>query len=284
MLTQIKRQPSMLGILAGATAAINVPTTGTHYALFLECLGAAGVALTRAQMINDIGNITIRIDGTEIYTVTATFLLDLQLYYGQAIGAGNVNGYIPIYFAPMWLNSFAERSVYALGTNNVGVISVEVQCNAAMATLTNLNVFSEVTPEVRPLGQHIRILRYPQIWGVVGGIQEITTLPKLGNSVAYKALHIQTPGASIINQATVQIGGNAIFDQVPAALDVVMLAKEFRTVQALYYHVDFAKNRDLTSFLPMAGVQDFRQNLTWAVAAPNNYDIFAETIWGLNIK
>jgi len=284
MLTQIKRQPSMLGILAGATAAINVPTTGTHYALFLECLGAGGVPLNRVQMINDIGNITVRIDGTEIYTVTATFLLDLQLYYGTSIGAGNINGYIPIYFAPMWLNSFAERSVFALGTSNVGVISVEANLNAGMATLTNLNVYSEVTPEIRPLGQHIRILRYPQVFGVAAGVQEITTLPKQNNSVAYKALHIETPGASIITQATVQLGGNAIFDQVPAALDVILLAKEFRTVQALYYHIDFAKNRDLTSFLPMAGVQDFRQNLTWAVAAPNNYNIYAEQIWGLNTK
>jgi hypothetical protein len=283
MLTQIKRQPSMLGIAAGNTAAVNVPTTGTHYSLFLECLGAGGVPLNRAQIIADVGNIVVRIDGTEIYTVTATFLLDLQLYYGQAIGAGFVAGYIPIYFAPMWLPSFAERSIYALGTNNIGVISVEVQV-VAVAVLTTINVYSEVTPEIRPLGQHIRIKQFPQVFGVAAGIQEITTLPKEGNSVAYKALHIQTPGASIITQATVQIGGNAIFDQVTAGLDTVLLAKEFRTVQPLYYHVDFAKNRDLTSFLPMAGVQDFRQNLTWAVAAPNNYNIYAEQIWGLNVK
>lgn len=282
MLTQIKRQPSMLGIAAGNKAAINIPTTGTHYALFLECLSAAGVPLTRAQIIADVGDIVIRIDGTEIYTCTATFILDLQKYYGDAIGAGNVNGYIPIYFAPMHLPSFAERSVYALGTNNIGVISVEVNI-LGIAVLAAINVYSEVTPEVRPLGQHIRIKRFPQVFGSTGE-QEITTLPKEGNSVAYKALHIEVPGATTITNATVKIGGNAIFDQVKQGLCDMMLRKELRTAQTDYYHIDFAKNRDLTSFLPMAGVQDFRQSIIWATAAPTNYNIYAEQIWGLNIK
>ena len=282
MLTQIKRQPSMLGIAAGNKAAVNVPTTGTHYALFLECLSAAGVGLTRAEILADVGDIVVRIDGTEIYTATAAFLLDLQKYFGDAVGANFVAGMIPIYFAPQWLPSFAERSVYALGTNNIGVISVEVNITA-VAVLSAINVYSEVTPEVRPLGQHIRIRRFPQVFGATGE-QEITSLPKEGNSVAYKALHIEVPGATTVTSATVKIGGNAIFDQVKPGLNTVILAKELRTVQNDYYHIDFAKNRDLTSFLPMAGVQDFRQSIVWATAAPTNYNIYAEQIWGLNIK
>lgn len=281
MLTQIKRQPSMLGIAAGNKAAINVPTTGTHYALFLECLTGAGVALTRAQMIADIGDIVIRIDGTEILTASVTFLLDLQKYYGDALGAGNVSGYIPIYFAPMHLPSFAERSLFALGTNNIGVISVEVNI-IGVAQLATINVYSEVTPENRPLGQHIRIKRFPQVFGATG-VQEITTLPKEGADVAYKALHVEMPGAAVISAATVKIGGNAIVDQVAPGLNTVLLAKEFRTVQAHYYHIDFGKNRAMDTYLPMAGVQDFRQQLTWATAAPNNYNIYAEEIWGLNV-
>jgi hypothetical protein len=282
MLTQIKRQPSMLGIAAGSKAAVNVPTTGTHYALFLECLSAAGVGLSRAEILADVGDIVVRIDGTEIVTASAQFLLDLQKYYGDAVGANFVAGYIPIYFAPQWLPSFAERSVYALGTNNIGVISVEVNITA-VAVLSAINVYSEVTPELRPLGQHIRIRRFPQVFGSTGE-QEITTLPKEGNSVAYKALHIEVPGATTVTSATVKIGGNAIFDQVKPGLNTAMLAKELRVVQNDYYHIDFAKNRDLTSFLPMAGVQDFRQSIVWATAAPTNYNIYAEQIWGLNIK
>jgi hypothetical protein len=248
----------------------------------LECLSGAGVALTRAEMIADIGDIVIRIDGTEILTASATFLLDLQKYYGDAVGAGNVNGYIPIYFAPQWLPSFAERSVFALGTRGIGVISVEVNITAT-AVLSAINVYSEVTPEDRPLGQHIRLKRFPQVFGSTG-VQEITTLPKEGNGVAYKALHIQVPGASVVTDATVKIGGNAIYDQVKPGLNDMMLRKELRTAQTDYLHIDFAKNRDLTSFLPMASVQDFRQSITWATAAPNNYNIYAEQIWGLNVK
>jgi hypothetical protein len=278
MLTQIKKQPSMLGIAAGGRAAINIPTTGTHYALFLECTTAAGVALTRAQIIADVGDIIVRIDGTEIITATATFLLDLQKYYGDAIGAGNVNGYIPIFFTPAHLPSFAERAVYALGTSNIGVISVEAAI-VGVVVLKIMNVYSEVTPEVRVLGTHLRIKRFPQSFATTGN-QEITTLPKEGAQVGYRALHVENPAGSLVTYATIKIGGNAIFDTISAGLNKVLLQRESRTPQTLYYHIDFAKNRSLDSYLPMANVQDFRQTLNWDVA-PTNFNIYAEQIWGL---
>lgn len=283
MYTQIKKQPSLMGIAANAVATAQIPTSGSHYALFLECFDSAGTtATTVANMKAQIGSIVFRIDGTAIWDVTATFLLALQKYYGDAMVAGNVNGYIPIYFAPISFQNWVERSVFAIGTNNVGVMTLEVTCAATITNFGVGNVYSEVSTEVRNVGQHIRVKKFPQSFASTG-IQEISSLPRENAAVGYRALHIEMPGTAVISEATVKLGGNAIFDQVKAAFNGVLLAKNYRIAQTGFYHIDFGMNNDLNAFLPMAGVQDFRQILTWITAAPSAFNVYAEQIWGLNV-
>jgi hypothetical protein len=68
---------------------------------------------------------------------------------------------------------------------------------------------------------------------------------------------------------------------VPVSLNTALLEKSGRTVQSGYYHIAFDLMNDLTSFLSMAGIQDFRQVITWKTAAPDNFNIYAEEIFGL---
>lgn len=278
MLTQLKKQANVRGIAANAVATCEIPTDGTHYAVYLFCKTVAGVPLTRAQMIADIGDIVLRINGDQIVEASITFLLDLQKYYGDAIGAGNVDGVIPIYFDYDHLATFAERSLFALGMAGIDSFTISVDITA-IAQLSSIEVYSDVTFEDRMLGQHKRISRYPQNYATIG-VQEISTMPKHGDTVAYGALHIED-SAGTIDDVTVKIGGNDIFDEVPANINTVLQARGRRTRQTGYYHVDFAKNRAFQSLLFMAGIKDFRQKITWSTAAPNNYNIYAEEIHGL---
>lgn len=283
MYKQIIKQPNIRGIAAGAIATGEIPTVGTHYATYLRCLSAAGVALTRAQMIADIGNIIVRINGVQIVEATATFLLDLQKYYGDQIGAGNVDGIIPIPWARPHLATDQERSVFALGMADVSSFTIDVNVTA-VAVLASIEVFSEVTPEVRRLGQHIRINKFPQSFATTG-LQEITTLPKEGNDVGYLALHVDEP-VGVVDKLTVKLGSNNIFEEVAAGLNQVLLEKTLRNPQTGYFHVDFARSNDLSGLIPMAGVQDFRQQITWntAAGAPGNFNIYTERVFGLNVK
>lgn len=280
MLTQLLKKANMQGIAAGAISTGVVPAEGTYYALYLFAKTAAGVALTRAQILADIGNIKALINGEEIVNCDVTVLLDLQKYYGDQIGAGNVDGVIPIYFQRPHLATDAERSLFALGMNNVNSFTIEAQIKGVVA-LSSLEVFAEVTNEQRNLGQHVRLLKYPQVFSTTGD-QEITTLPFLNNPTkAYLALHVDD-SAGTIAEVTVRVGGNAIFDRVGNNLNKVLLQKFLRNPQTGYYHVDFARSNDLTGLLPMAGIKDFRQTINWSVL-PGNYNIFTETIHGLNV-
>jgi hypothetical protein len=283
MYKQIIKQPNIRGIAAGAIATGEIPTVGTHYGTYLRCLSAAGVALTPAQIKTDVGDIIIRINGVQIVEASATFLLDLQKYYGDNIGAGNVNGIIPLSWARPHLATDQERSVFALGMADVSSFTIDVKVTG-VAVLSSIEVLSEVTPEVRRLGQHIRINKFPQSFATTG-LQEITTLPKEGNDVGYLALYIEE-SAGAVDKVTVKLGGNNIFEEVDPYLNQVLLEKTLRNPQAGYFHVAFDRSNDLSGLIPMVGVQDFRQQITWntAAGAPGNYNIYTERIFGLNVK
>jgi len=278
---QLKKQPNLRGISASAVATGEIPTTGTHYATYLRCLDAGGVELTRAQIIADIGDLVVRINGEQIVEASATFLLDLQKYYGDSKTAGNVNGIIPLFWERPGLATFQERALFALGMNNVQSFTIDVNV-VGVAVLSSIEVYSLVTPERRNLGQHMRISRFPQSFGSTG-IQEITSLPKEGASVAYSAMHIEE-STGTIDDVTVKLGGNDIYDEVSANLNETMLKVSGRSPQTGYYHADFGISNDLTGMIPMASVQDWRQQINWSGLAPNNYNIYAERIFNLNTK
>jgi len=275
---QIIKQPNLRGIAAGAVATGEVPTNGIHHTTFLRCLTAAGVPLTRAQIIADIGNIVVRINGEQIIEATATMLLDLQKYYGDALGAGNVDGIIPIPWAQPHLATDAERSVFAIGMDGVDQFAIDVSVTGVVQ-LSSIEVLSEVEPGSRVMGQHVRITKFPQSFATTG-LQEISSLPKEPRT-AYKALHIEA-GAGTFDKVTIKLGGNNIFEDIDPELNQVLLEKMKRTPQTGYFHADFARSNDLAGFLAMANVQDFRQQITWITLAPGTFNIYAERIFGLN--
>lgn len=228
---QKRKQPSMTGIAAGEVASARIPTRGTIYGLYLRLLTSAGAELTVAQMKAAIGNITLQFDGEQVREHSATFLLDHQKYYGDSINAGNVDGIIPIHFAPAHLANFAERAVYAIGTNNLAQMTIEANI-VSVAALNSIEIWAEVTNEKRDVGQHIRIKKFPRNFGATG-VQEITDLPKEGKTVAYRAMHIEE-GAGQIDEVTIKVDDRDIYDELPSSLRNVDQNRQKRTNQ--YFH------------------------------------------------
>jgi len=222
----------------------------------------------------------VRINGEQIVEASSTFLLDLQKYYGDSDGAGNVDGIIPINWARRLFATDAERALFALGMADVNSFTIDVKI-LGVAVLSSIEVLSAVTPENRKLGQHVRIARFPQNLAAAG-VQEISTLPKEGDTVGYMALHVSYP-VGTLTKATVKVNNTNIIEDVDHNLNQVVLADNKRTAQAAYMHLDFGCSNDLAGFLPMAGVKDFRQQLTFTVL-PGNYNIYAERIFGLSVK
>ncbi len=278
MFTQVKRLAGLQGIAAGQIAVAEIPATGTIYSVYLVPRAAAGGGLTRAQMITDMGNVVLKVNGQAIIDADITSILDRQLFYGMPFANGN----LPLYFFRPGMATDAERSLFALGTQDVDSISIEVNI-LGVAVLVTCDLYVEVSTELRRLGQHIRFIRYPSTFAAVAQ-QEITTLPKDDPQLAYLAHHITlgaTPG--VIGWVTVKVGGNDIHDQVTPAVNGDLLRREGFAQQAAYYSVCYNRSRDLlTGMLPTAGVRDFRLRVNWTTA-PAAFNIYSEEIHGLNV-
>lgn len=275
MFKQFRKHSNLTGVSTDAIASGKIPTVGTLYAIWLLFNSSV------ADIKSEIANISVKADGEELINATPTFLLDLEKYYGDAFGAGNVAGMLPIIFARPHLPSDSERALYAVGLADIDSLSIEVLCGT-LVNISTCQVFAVMTPENRRLGQHIRIHKFPQNYATTG-LQEISDLPRGGANEGYIAMHIEE-NTGTISKVTVKRGFYPIFDQVPVLMNDSYLVHNWRTKQSGYYHVDFAVSRDLTGFVPMANVKDWRQEITWITAAPDNYNIYTERVYGLNIK
>jgi len=275
MLTLI-REPDAQNVAVG-NANIKVLTRKNCHALFLRCLTTAGVELTRAQILNDISDINLKLDGETIWGVDATFLLDRQKYLGDISMGGNVNGIIPMEFTRPLLNSYTERSVSALGLNNVSSVTIDVTV-IAVAQLSRIEVYSLVDTEApRALGQHVRIDRLSRSFAGTGA-QEMTDLP-FGDDrvIAYLAEHIHHT-AGTLDKAKVRRNGVDVFESLPANLNTVLLNRAGRTPQTNYFDIEFDLPNQYLSALSMPDTQSLFHELTWSVQ-PNGFQVYLERLF-----
>lgn len=284
--TRTIKEANLTGIAANSRASGKVTPGGIHHGYMLYCQTSAGVALTRAEMLADISNIRLYVDGELKMDGDVTFFLDNQKYYGDFAGDGNLDGVIPLPWVRRNMASFQERSLYAIGMKNnpktgKDVSSITVECDIiGVAKLSTIELYVVKEEGERNMGQHITVGRNTQSFASTGD-NEVSDIPKGGPTVGVLALHIRKPGSSTITKVTTKVNLTEIDDQVPNNVAKAGLAGRNRIAQAAYYHVDYAKHDDIAGFIPMAGVTDFRQKITWATAAPNAYDIFVERVEGL---
>lgn len=278
MLTRLIQEADVVGASVVGKASGKIYTRRNLYGIWLRCLTAAGVELTRAQILNDITNIVVRINGKPIVDADATFLLDRQKYYGDSIAAGNVNGMIPIMFTPAHLANFSERSVYAIGPVGINDISLEVTI-AAIAQISQIQMYVEVDDlALRNIGQHMRIEKFTQVFATTG-TQQITDLPfKDPDALGYLAYHVKYTAGSL-DKVTIKRNGQEVYQALATKMNQAVLNMRKRTPQSGYFHVDFAKNDDLLSYLPIPGTDGLYHEYTWSSAAPNSYTVYAERIF-----
>lgn len=280
MLTRLVKEPSFTGIAAGSVASARAFTRGNIVNFYLRALTGAGVELTRVQMIADISDVVLKVNGIEVISVDITFLLDRQLYMTGAQGGTNVNGIVPIPMALLHLPTAEQRMIPALGTADVNTISFEVTV-IGVAQLATLELFTEVDNNpAEAVGQHIRIQRFTRAFAATG-IQEISDLPfQDQNVLGILAMHIRhTAGGSVASEITVKRNGLTVIDKLCPNLNQVLLDEGLRTQQATYDTVDFGRHRSLNSLLPMKDTNSLIVEINWTVGAPTTYQIFMERVF-----
>lgn len=286
----VKKLPDFTGIAANALATSVVPTSGVYYDLLLRCLdGTAAVSV--ANMKDDVSNLRALLNGETIIDASGEFLLMLQnYYYGKNAASGDVNtaGQLPLMFAKDFYVSPIEGDVFGLGMSDIDSFTLEIDCGASVATSAHIDkveVRGNRTEISSPLGQHVRIQKFPQNFGSTGE-EEVTDLPREPN-VGVLAYHIfYDDNTTDLDEVTV-IRNSSDLITVTKDDNNTLQEKAGRTPQYnasgnSVFTIDFALSNDLNGYFDMRGVNDLRLNLTWSTAAPTNYTIYREAIFGLN--
>ncbi len=268
------------GVASNQTAIVSVPASGRHYESRLEFKTSAGAYLTKAQIISEVTEIRVKLNGQDIIQATPTFLFDLQEYYGSHKGSTVVDGVLLIDWARRHLNLPLESKQYALGMENVQTFTIEIQCGT-LANLDKIDFVGTVTNERSPLGPHVRILKLSREFSGTGEVVD-SNLPVVADQ-GLIAAHI-SDGVGTISYATLNVGDVMVLDRLSTKSMESILKHNERTPQTGYYHIDFGVRNEALGFLPMAPndvlIKDFRLTTNWTVA-PTNYDIYLERVYGL---
>lgn len=263
------------GVTASQTATAQVPVGRAIHGVQIKP-STSGTYATVAQIKAQLGEVRFIIDGEVIIKATATFLMQLQEYYGANRGDTNTDGVLKIDFARTYMNQPGDQEVFALGTANVRNITIEVDMAATITNSNKLELFSNQAFPNFNVGNIITLRKYTQSFSATG-YHEVPTLRKSATD-ALAAMHISlgtNPG--VIADVELLVN-NAIWWKQDLLGSVELLKTGGRTPQTLsYFHIDFMVTNQVLDALPFAGVDDFRLRTNFTTL-PTNYDIFMETI------
>lgn len=279
---------SVQSVVASGIATAILPIAGTYYGLMLHCKDGAGAAVSVANIIADITNVKITLDGVTVLEAAPSFLFKLYDQQYSKDGAAQRAGMLPVLFSPDYLERTMDADILGWGMKGIQAFQVELTLGAGIGTanhITAVDVYAERIAENRPLGAHRRLLKFSRSFSSAG-VQEVTDLPFEGDSnVVTAAWHaVYNGAAAVIQDFEVLVNNQLVIKHVP-------LANQFRLEKAGrkymvagaaddVFSVPFDLTGDTAAYLPHKAVNDLRFRVTWS-AAPNAYSFYRESYHGL---
>lgn len=269
------------GVAASGRSTCNIPIAENVHRIQFRFQAAGGAALTRAQLITDIADFTIKINGTNIVDhLNTTQLLDLFKYYHDAEGAlAAPLGIVEIPFVRSDLPVWPLNRAFALGmvgnSGGLNALSYEINYTAGLVTAATCEVHVEYDlypPET--LGYHVQLKNYARSAVTGTGQIPIEDLPK-----AHKGVLAYHFAAGTITRWTVAKGSQMVFDGTPVDTLIVSHNRQGRTDQTGYFHLDFAGNNDLNAYEELGSMApSWVVKPTYSVSAAGACVITAEEI------
>lgn len=260
-----------------------IETRSNVHAVHFYFKTAAGAACTRAEIIADIDDIVLKINGQVICEASATQLLDLFKYHADSKSVLTTAGCVSRYFTRHDLALAGLNRGFALGMlgpDGLGhnTLTYEINTQSSVTTVNSCEVyFDHDTLAPEPLGNHVRLLRYNETFTTTG-LQEVTDLPKDKQGVGLLAYHVHT-ATGVMDKLSLKFNGTDRYENVNVNVMKLQQYKAGRTPQSNYYHIPLDLANDITAVQPLGpnNVTSLRFIPNWTTA-PNGYEILAEEI------
>lgn len=281
--TRMRRYGDVPNVGASGFGSGTINIRKTVQSIRFRFLSAAGVALTRAQLITDVASVRILMSGTPIVDLTATQILDLYKYYRDSnVALAAPLGELVIPFGRWDLPVWGLNRAFGLGMvrkNGMGyhTLAYEVTFTAGLATAAScqVHVQHDLYKE-EPLGYHVRRLRTTRSFAGTGE-QVIDDLPRTPFGVL--AYHFSA-AVGTMTQITVIKDGDLVFDQTPIDTITVLAKEAGRTAQAAMFSVPFDLANDLNGYEELGNaVREWNVKPSWSVAPGAGFFIVTEEIW-----
>ena len=263
--------PAFTNVVAGSTATLDLPVDRRYHHIMLEYRqGAGGTLATEAQILAQVEEIRININGVTQRKFTPAKLFSMLKTEGYAPGAG----FIPIYFSEPWRRTTSGEDNLAWNMNgNASTFQIEVDLAPAAAT-PKLGGYQSTDQVAGPL-QGIKRFTNMTVPIVAVGDYTLTQLPLDG---AYQRIHCFETAVADITRVKILAGEVAIYDMTRDQ-QREHVKEQGGTPQDGVFQILFDPTRRLPDVLPTvtaAGRVNLRLDFTMANANP--FDLLAEVI------
>lgn len=279
--TTFRKSSDLVGVAAGAKITGKIETLNNIHGLYFYLTGS-GTALTYAQIVADVLDVRVRLNGELIVEATGEQLLDLYKYHRDALEAHTVAGVLPILFTRQHLPVAGHNTAFALGMlgedgKSHNVLTYELNFKTVSITADSGEVVYE-HDHLAPakLGLHVRLLRHDRTFSATG-YQDITDLPKDKEGVDILAYHVAKGG---ITKLTVKVNGRDLYEETPYEVIKQELHRSGRIAQTDYTHIAFDTKNDLASMLRSGpgNIVDLLVKPYWGTSPAGSFQILAEEV------
>jgi hypothetical protein len=269
-------------IASGLTSTLQIPPFGKIYSLPLQFLLSSGAVASVAQIIAQIANIRLTINGKDIINCSPEKLFAVYSSFGTFVqNPAGTNGVVELNLGRMIFNDAEIRNAFGYGS--LGVANIQIQVTAGVVPappndIVSVQAFSTRTQEQEKLGIHFKLMNFPQSFNSTGD-HTVDTLPRDPDS-AYVAVFADDGAAGTISFGECRVDNVTVIERCPSAVNVQLNAENRLAQPAGHFMYGFTDGSP-TSQLPMRNVKDLRFITTFAVApGAGGYNMTALTIAG----
>lgn len=278
------RWGNLASVAASAVNNFVLPIGDNVHGIMLYFRSVVPAPLTRAQLITDVAQIRMWLNGELVYDRTATEALDDYLFDWSKYGAlaaplgiiwvNCMNGRLPIWDQRRGAALGMLKSGGTPGKGPYNTLTLEVTMTAGVATAAacEVHVVTDLYPQ-EMTGLHIRRLRTTRDLMATGD-NWVYDLPKSATGL----LGIRVTDTNI-DRLEVLADSRYIYRDLELNTHLVMIDMAGMTPQAAYTDLRFDLGEDLWSYLPMAGLSKLGINFHSTAAPGAGTVICTEEVW-----
>ena len=203
MLRNLTRMNDFTNVVAGGKATIDLPVRDRYHGVFLKVSQTDGN--TRADIIDAIGSIKVKLNGRDMWDVTASQMFALNDQYGFPA----IDGFIPLYFSNPNARTFDDEIFTAWDVRGQTSFQIEVEIKAGTGN-PSIVAYAQTVAGGAGIGM-IRKISQVRIPNVNTGASAITldSLPLHGG---VRALHFFETAANDVQAVQLKLAKKVIYE------------------------------------------------------------------------